>query len=376
MKPVLLTLSVAMVLLAGCSGNDSRPSRNGAGAGSGVGAAGGTSLGNGGGVGFNSGGAGGAAGAADVANGQCAQVTFNTKRRPTEVLLLLDRSGSMNEHEIAPGVTRWAGVVKGVETAVSGTDAKIDWGLKTFPEGSGNECLASSVTSAIDVQIAPTNAVNVNATINKTTPLGDGTPTGDAEMQATAYLKSRNNDNQKFILLATDGEPSCADLSSASPKNSTTARDWAVTQVGNALTAGYPTFVLGVLDPSPSSSTLDTLNRMARAGGRPAGTGNPLENAFYLALTPDALTQALTAITGAVASCEFPFDKAPPDHTNIAVKVNGQRVPEDASHTEGWEYTDSTYRAVKMYGSWCTQIQGVADNKIDFIFGCPGVPIK
>lgn len=375
MKSGFLLVSVLLALTAGCSSSD-RPPRDTLGSGnSGNGASGGTSVGNGGNVGLiNSGGAGGSS---DVSNGTCAQVNFQTKRRPTEVLLLLDRSASMNEHEISTGVTRWQGVVSGVEAALTATDAKVDWGLKTFPESSGNQCLPSSVTSVIDVQIAPANAATVNAQIDKTTPAGDGTPTGDAEKQAAAYLATRNNDNQKLILLATDGEPSCADLSTANGStNSTAARDWAVQQVTAAATAGFQTIVLGVLDPNPSNTTLDTLNRMAIAGGRPAGNNNPLANAFYLATNSTELSTALNEITGAIASCTFPFDKAPPDPTNIAVKVNSVKVPEDDTKADGWAYVDANHRGVTLYGSWCQQIQSLSDNQIEFIFGCPGVPIR
>lgn len=318
----------------------------------------------------------GQGGGSDVLNGECDQVTFQTKRRPTEILLLLDRSASMVEHEIASGVTRWQGVVEAVKAAVSATNGSVDWGLKLFPESSGNECELSSVTSAVDVPIAPANASAVNGAIDVTVADGDGTPTGDAVKQATAYLAAEATDGQKFILLATDGQPSCSDLSGSDPKDGGDARDWAVSQVTVAAGQGYPTFVLGVLDPDPSDSTLETLNSMAKAGGRPTGDVNPLAKAFYLATTPEALTQALAEITGEVASCEFPFDKAPPDPTNIAVKVNGEKVPQDATRTDGWEYTDDTHRGVEMYGSWCQQIQGISDNQIDFIFGCPGVPIK
>jgi hypothetical protein len=270
------------------------------------------------------------------------------------------------------------GVVAGVSSAVTDTNDKVDWGMKTFPEGSGNECQLSSVTDAIDVPIAPNNAATITNLIdpNNATgvkPAGDGTPTGDAERKAAAYLASRTNDNQKLILLATDGQPSCGDLTGAS---SSTDQNWAVEQVAAAATAGFQTIVLGVLDPSPSSSTLDTLNRMARAGGRPAGSGNPLENAFYLATNATELSTALAAITGAIASCEFPFDKAPPDPTNIAVKVNGVMVPQDDTRTEGWTYTDANHRGVILSGSWCSQIQSLSDNQIEFIFGCPGVPIR
>ncbi len=315
---------------------------------------------------------GGTAGTGDVMNGECDQVNFVSMRKPAEVLLVLDRSGSMVEHEIESGVTRWDGVVPMINEAIQATDSAVSWGLKTFPEMSGNECEPSSVTNLIDVEIAPANAANVVAKVNSTTPEGDGTPTGAAINAAVAYLSSVQNDNPKFILLATDGQPSCADLNGGGGE----PPDFAIAAVTAAKSAGYPVFVVGVLDPEPSNTTLTTLNGMAIAGGKPRPIANPLAQKFYLAATKADLLAALNEITGEIATCIFPFEKAPPDETNIAVKVNGERVEQDASHANGWDYTSDAYLGVEVYGPICDQIKQGNQNAIDIIFGCPGQVIK
>lgn len=41
-------------------------------------------------------------------------------------------------------------------------------------------------------------------------PGGDGTPTGDAIQAAIEYLSALPQNSREFIVLATDGEPSCS----------------------------------------------------------------------------------------------------------------------------------------------------------------------
>src|SRR4051812_13422218 len=240
----------------------------------------------------------GMAGEPDVANGECAQQNFVLSSKPADVLLVLDRSKSMIEHTVPPSnQTRWDAVVAGLTATITATDASVSWGLKFFPEGEGSEC--SAVTDDIPVKIAPNNAAAVNGLITSTMALGNGTPTGDAIKKATAYLQSRGASNQ-FIVLATDGQPSC-------PSGSDAAVQYAVTAITAAKTAGFPTYVIGVVDPA-DNSTPPRLNAMADAGGT-SRSDNPIGDKFYQAYSQEELTTSLKAVTGQVVSCVFEFDK-------------------------------------------------------------------
>jgi hypothetical protein len=44
------------------------------------------------------------------------------------------------------------------------------------------------------------------------------------------------------------------------------------------------------------------------------------------------------------------------DFTGLAVLVEGQAVPRDASHTEGWDYTDASMSAFQIFGQVCTDV--------------------
>ena len=177
----------------------------------------------------------------------------------------------MIEDTTSDGVTlKWDAVLPALKKVIMDTDALVSWGLKTFPEGTGSACVAGSVTNNVVVPIAPMNAAAVVGALNDpanaaTKPQGNGTPTGDAVTAAFNYLRTLTSTNPKYILLATDGAPSCAGTS----EGGDAARTYAYTHVMAAATASPPiyTFVVGVA--TNSSSETSTLNMLADAGGRP-----------------------------------------------------------------------------------------------------------
>ncbi len=301
----------------------------------------------------------------------CANQSFDIGRKPAEILIVLDRSASMQDPPdgaASGSASKWSLVVPGVNQVVSSTSALVSWGLKVFPEGDGAECVAGSVTSMIPVPIAANDGAAVTAAVTATTPAGNGTPTGDAINAAVTYLKTLTDPNPKFILLATDGEPSCNGTS----KDSTGARTQAVQAVTDANTAGFKTFVIGVATTKDTAT--QALNDMAVAGGMARADSNPLATKYYLASTEDELVSALQTITGQVASCTFDLTAVPPDPTNIAVHVGGGRAPQDTTHMNGWDYSTPDDKQITVYGSYCDQIKASNQSTVNFVFGCVGQP--
>lgn len=325
----------------------------------------------------------------------CGLQSFDVERKPAEILLLLDRSKSMIEDTTSDGVTlKWNAVIPALKQVIMDTNAAVSWGLKVFPEGEGSECAAGSVGPGVVVPVAPMNATNVISAIDSTMALGNGTPTGDAVTAAFNYLKGLTSTNPKYILLATDGAPSCA----GTTKDSSTARTFAVSQTMAAASASPPiyTFVLGVA--TNSSNEQMTLNNLADAGGRPRPG---LLTHFYLGNTQAELTAAMASITGQAATCTFPLNPPPPvmnDSTKLGMYFppsgtpqscttdcpNGQtcvsnicmlKVPYDGSMGNGWAYTDANDTAVQAYGSWCDQIKASGANTVQIIYGCPLIDV-
>lgn len=299
----------------------------------------------------------------------CGVQSYLRETKPAEIILVLDRSGSMEDPPSGSSVMKWDMVLPPLKGVITSTNSTISWGLKLFPElDETASCAAESIVPTIHVPIAPDNATKVIAAIDATTPKGDGTPTGDAIQYATAHLdeRSASNDSQKFILLATDGDPNC-------PKDDD-ALDYAVNAIKAAATKGYPTFVIGV--DTTKDSSVERLNTMAQAGGEPRQVTDPeTEPLFYLASTQSELETALSAITKVVASCVFDLVPPPPVPENIAVDFNGARAVRDPSKANGWEYTKADFTQLEVYGAWCERIKSEAQNQVQIRYGCPNEEI-
>lgn len=383
----LFPLLAALPALGGCAGT--KPVQSVAGEGGSGAIVGGTGGGVGSGGSGESGGSvvtgtggvsGGDVGISDAGTPNCGLMQFKPTPKAADILMVLDRSGSMIDiPEGAPSgstTTKWDIVVPSLEAVVSATQSSISWGMKSFPEtytDSMDDC-GGGVTNAIDVKVAAMDGTQMNSAITALTPAGKGTPTADAITQAAGYLATLTDTNPKYLLLATDGEPTCV----GTTKDSTNAGPAAVTAIAAALKAGFPTFVVGI---STSKTTDNTeLTAMAKAGGEPIPVSNPLAHNYYLADNGDMLVSAMEAITGQISTCLFPLSPPPPvlnDATKVGVYLGSamSKIPYDAAKSSGWAYTDAADSAIEVYGSYCDMIQTAGAGEVQIIFGCPNINV-
>jgi hypothetical protein len=354
-------LSVPGVWIAsGCSATAERGS-TGTATSSGSGSSGSTGTGQGGAGPMLAGSGGGSGGAPE-----CGRQNFDIAPTPADILLVLDRSASM-EDDPAGGSTKpskWQIIVPALQQSITATDSMIDWGLKVFPEGeSTGQCTTASFPAHILVPIAKNNATAVNQAIAALTDHGDGTPTGDAINNAVTYLNTVQDGNTKFLLLATDGDPSCP---------SSNAATFAVTAVTAAATAGYKTFVIGV---ASKASSVKNLTSLAVAGGEAVMSPDPTVPKFYLASDTASLVMALQSITGAAATCIFHLSSAPPAPDHVQVDVGGTVVMKDTTDMNGWDYTGPDMMTIQLFGAACTLVKTAGVSTVHVIFGCKNDPV-
>jgi hypothetical protein len=313
----------------------------------------------------------------------CGFESFDLHRKPIDLFVVLDRSASMQDdskgddaNPDAGRPSKWSQVIPALTEVIRAGDSGISWGLKTFPEdvsGSSSDCANERVTDKIDVAVASMNAERTATAVEAASPDGDGTPTAAALGVASHYLNGLGTNDRKYIVLATDGEPSCGGAAGALVKDSSKAKSDAIAAVKAAADTGIHTFVVGVA--TTKSSATSTLNQLATAGLEPRADPDASAPKFYLASTRDELVSALRSIVTPIASsCVFTLSKPPPDPANIAVKVGGAKSPQDRQHLDGWDYNDDTHTQVEVYGSWCEGAKKDADT-VQIVFGCAGFVI-
>jgi hypothetical protein len=283
----------------------------------------------------------------------CGLTTVKLDKNPPELLLVFDRSSSMNQ-AVAGGGTRFTAAQAAISEALTRTESAILWGLKLFPNA-----MYCGISAPVDTPIAIMNAAAVNAAVMTGKPgtVTSGTPTSAAVDAAVGIFKARTTSAHKYLVLATDGEPDCTGA---------TSDQTAIASVMNAATAGFPTFVVGIATAGTNADSV--LNAMAMAGGQPKVGGT---TQYYPAANKDDLSTALGTIIAQVTSCSFTLTSVPPSPDDVAVNVNGARVTRG---NDGWTYGPNM-TSIDIHGASCDALKSAMTSDVSIIFGCPNVPI-
>ncbi len=320
----------------------------------------------------------------------CGAKTKTATKLAPDVLIVLDRSGSMNESYDgmscgaggmggrAGGMTncgpdsKWAKVVPAITQVVSETQTDVNWGLKFFPQmtaGAGMD--ACAVNNTAEVPIGPSNGAAIQTAIMGSTQANggvvtgyNGTPTRNAANGAVGYMQSLTDANPKFILLATDGAPTCAEA------GTTNASPGAIAAVEAAKTAGFPTFVVGIATANSAEADA-TLSGMATAGGLPRAA----TPTYYPVTNADDLAAAIRTLIGVAATCTFQVGPTPTDDGSTALdKIDvfgdGVLIGRDMTHTNGYDYKDASMQQIEVHGPLCDQIKSGAIKDVTVTFRC------
>jgi hypothetical protein len=322
-----------------------------------------TGTGNSTGAGATSGG-GGSPGGNSNPDVNCGIFMQGAQMVPPDILIVQDKSGSMNDQ--ADGTTcnggcgansKWSQTTTALNMVIGMTDTTVNWGLKFFAT-SNSGC---NVSTTAEVPVGPMNAAAIMTAIGRAAP-GSSTPTRVAMQNAVTIMQGVTDTNPKYLLLATDGLPNCA------PGGATNADDspGAIQAVADALTAGFPTFVVGIGNTMGTT----TLNSMAMAGGRPQ---QGAATSFYQVNDTASLVTALQAIVGSVASCVFNLGTPPNSMTsNSAIDVYGDntKIPKDTTNTNGWNYIGGGTSQIQIFGPTCDAIMAGTVKNVQITYIC------
>ncbi|MBI5494132.1 MAG: VWA domain-containing protein [Deltaproteobacteria bacterium] len=330
------------------SGGTPPPGWGSSSGGSGTSGSSGTSGGSGTGASSSSGGSGSASGGAPI----CDAEQFSTGARVTpQLLLVVDKSGSMDEAPSGQAQTKWTQVTGVLGGVVNSLQSLVDFGLALFPAVGGDACSPGDVV----VDIASDSAWSITSTLSQYGP-GGGTPTGTSLQQALQYLRGRDTTRPRAVVLATDGAPNCTysyDPNSCvctNPQGCNDSRNCldatgAVSAVNALASEGISTFVVGIPGTDAYASVLD---QMAVAGGTalPAGGAR-----YYRTTNQSDLQSALDAISTRIAACRFELQNPPDTSESFQVTIDGIPVNYSASHSNGYDLTGG--RTVEFFGQAC-----------------------
>lgn len=305
--------------------------------------------------------------------GLCPDIPVPLVRPEVETIFLLDRSGSMgltwDGRPSGIGLpTRWEIVRDTLASVLPPYDSQLLFGAKLFPRGV--EC---DVGGGLDVRPQRNGVPDVLALFDRWVPEG-GTPAARALENVIADVDPESVD-PRVVVLAMDGGPNCNPEPSQPPETCvcTTARRACLAPppdgpenclddvrmlsvIREAYEAqGVPVVVIGIDDPTRPDLS-DFLDEMALAGGFPRPMSE--ERRFYNAREPEDLGIAFGEIAELISRCVLSVPNPPPEGAEVTVRVDGEVLPRDGSHMNGWDWTDEARGAMGFFGPTCDALLG------------------
>jgi hypothetical protein len=302
--------------------------------------------------------------------------------KDVDLLIVLDASDSMGVG-FGSG-TRYSVLANLLSNLVDAYQSRIRFGLAQFP---GPDALCSDQTVAgccagrPSVEVALGDSAAMQGVLNNSPLLAGNSPTASALGRALEYYSGLSDGVvDRYVLLATDGLPSCTlsgQLSSNPPVNADggfpSACQDAVAQVQALWSQGINVLVLSVgaeLTDDPAGPP-DCLDQMAQAGGMPKSPPGP---GYYSAASPESLQTTIEYIFGGLErfSCRFALGSAPTSPAEVSVELDGQKMPRDQNHEDGWDFDPpGVMGSIRVFGQYCDQIQHFRYSAIVVSYICP-----
>jgi hypothetical protein len=294
--------------------------------------------------------------------GDCGQTQFELTELPPNMMILLDRSASMDGD--AEDDTRWNVAKSAIEAVTVAFDDAIRFGLATYSACVSGGCTAGTIV----IPIAANNATAINGFLATTLDerSSDGQETSDDGKVRYLCDTGDPETTTGMSLAALVGEPSLLD----------TTRTNAVVLLTDgeeseecAEDCDGPCGAERLLSQSPAVKTYaiglgvnpEAIDAIAAAGetGQAIGASNLAE-----------LSSAFDRIAAAVASCDYTLDDAPPNTAELYVFFNDDPAAVASDAGDGWSYEPTT-RRLRFHGSACEQVKAGAVSDIDVVYGCP-----
>ena len=267
-----------------------------------------------------------------------------------QVLILLDRSGSM-------GGERWTVATSSVAGFVQSFEERVAFGLTYFP-GPGEEltCLpgrnmvAPAINTASEITMALEDPAAVAVRDRGYTPTAS---TLRGVFETLSVFDPDRPPSASFVVLVTDGGPNCKE---GAERNADPDEEGAYAAIDALADEGIQTYVVGYL----TETVADVMDEMARRGGT---------EHHHAVANAEELRVALEDITNAIASCAFKLETAPEDPTYVRVQLDG----EDLLLADGQFSIEGDL--VQVLGASCGSLRDGAEHFVDITVECEPIQI-
>jgi uncharacterized protein YegL len=345
---------------------------------------------------------GGGPGGKDSGDDQCGRSAFTTGSVIPDMLIVLDRSGSMKPGSGTPAnlrcdgtpdffaslqcalagidcnnaqdamttycggtqtrgpIDRWTPSVNALKTLTKQFEADVAFGLVTFPARS-NECGPGDFQVEIDLNTAD----QIAGVLDRTNP-GGGTPTGETLEEARKYFEGKGIAADtvapaQYVLLVTDGQPTCPNSNGGSNNQQRLNADkqFTIDAIDKLTAAGVKTFVVGY-DAQLDQNLATSLREFAQHGGT---------DDYYPVQNENSLVEAFTKISEVVVTCTFEFKKEISDERLLRVSLDGVTLkPNDPN---GWVLEG---QKITIQGDSCTKLQNEGErHNVEIALECTPV---
>jgi len=312
----------------------------------------------------------------------CANQVSDSSAIPSDIFIMLDKSGSMNCPAAENGCTnppmmlthptRWEAVTTAINSFVSApANANIGVGIQFFALGGNNgQCnIAGYANPAVAIAPLSMSAMAISNAIAANMPAGN-TPTVPALTGALNYARTYTMNTPgraASVVFVSDGLPN----DNCNPQSSIPRAVTAATTAFNGMPS-IKTYVVGLGDVA-------ALDEIALAG-----TGGVTH---YFPATTDVATQlaaALTTIAGAI-TCDYVIPTTgmvDPKNVNIQVSVGGGALTSVGyvgtaamcTANGGWYYDNpAAPTRITLCPQSCDPLKATMGSKVQVLYGCPTI---
>ncbi len=347
----------------------------------------------------------------------CSQQLTRAELVPANVLMVLDKSGSMSGG-------KWEATMAAVNDALTDLAPFANFGLILYPAATVRDdcydldrttCCSVATEPEVPIGPGPATALQIaeqlcgpdrvcNSDDDTTGPAG-WTPTAQALAAAhdylSSFLQSTDPEVPTFVFLVTDGGPNC-DSANSCGEAACTANidssffagtnqcqdgdtnfpgplqcldlegdgDGPVARVRALEALGVTTVVIGI-PGSDRPEYVEILNQMAIAGGSPQPGANP--DYFQVGEDQEAIRDVFIQVAAdLITSCDIEL-ATPPSSPDLAlVAVDCELVPQtNDSGVEQWSLEVNGNGAVlHLQGELCSRAQQEGLGSVDVLYGC------